>query len=83
MSLPSVTFVPQNEIYHCIVYYKWVIGHGTDQVSLGGDADEDEVIADANLLALAALLRRRVDSPPARLACNVKRRLQVLCSSTV
>ncbi len=38
------------------------------QVSLGGNRDENSVVADSDLLALGALLRRGVHCPPAGLA---------------
>ena len=38
------------------------------EVSLGGDGDKDDVIANANLLSLRALLGGGVNSPPAGLA---------------
>ena len=41
------------------------------QVSLGGDGDEDGVVADAHLLALGALLGGGMHRPPARLALRL------------
>jgi hypothetical protein len=38
------------------------------KVSFGSDRNEDYVVADADFLALGALLRRRMYSPPAGLA---------------
>ena len=63
-------------IYMCVSY----------EIALGSDRDENDVVADAHLLALGALLGRRMDGPPARLAhrvrlqADVERQLVVRCA---
>jgi len=44
----------------------------THQIAFRGDWDKDDIVADPDLLALRALLGRRVDRPPARLAFYTK-----------
>lgn len=49
---------------------KWELSQtaATHQISLRGDADQDEIISHSNLLPLWPLLWCRMDGPPACLA---------------
>ena len=44
--------------------------HTTYEIAFGEDRNENDVVVEAHFLAFAALLRRRVKSPPAGFTCE-------------